>query len=219
VVVLAELSYSFASVALCNLNSGTRKSSRTTVNGATADQAGPGQIICTPRRLKALKALTSHNGASRSFESVVRISTMLLLFPSWIVSIALLPSLVSCRLLGKEQLKAIHKTEFDYVILGGGTAGLVIASRLSEDPGVSVAVIEAGDFERNNPNVTNATAIGLGKNTRIDWQYDTVPQAFADNETSPIIWSAGKGVGGSTLINGKSLSQTTREDVNLKPQA
>jgi choline dehydrogenase-like flavoprotein len=142
---------------------------------------------------------------------------MLLLCSSWVFSTALLSSLVSGRLLGKEQLKAIHNTEFDYIILGGGTAGLVIASRLSEDPEVSVAVIEAGDFERNNPNVTNATTIGLGKNTRIDWQYDTVPQAFADNETSPIIWSAGKGVGGSTLINGKSSYQPSREDVNLKP--
>jgi choline dehydrogenase-like flavoprotein len=140
---------------------------------------------------------------------------MLLLYPSWIVSTALLSSLASGRLLGRDQLENIHNTEFDYVILGGGTAGLVIASRLSEDPGVSVAVIEAGDFERNNPNVTNTTTIGLGKNTRIDWQYDTVPQAFADNET--IIWSAGKGVGGSTLINGKSLYQSTREDTNLKP--
>ena len=89
-----------------------------------------------------------------------------------------------------------------YVILGGGTAGLVVASRLSEDPQVSVAVVEAGDFERNSPNVTNATALGVGKNTRLDWQYETIPQTFAGNRT--IIWSAGKGVGGSTLINGKS---------------
>jgi choline dehydrogenase-like flavoprotein len=140
---------------------------------------------------------------------------MLLLSPSWIVLTALLSSSVSGRLLGKEQLKAIDNTEFDYIVLGGGTAGLVIASRLSEDPGISVAVVEAGDFERNNPNVTNATTIGLGKNTRIDWQYDTVPQAFADNAT--IIWSAGKGLGGSTLINGKSSYQSTWEDVNLNP--
>jgi choline dehydrogenase-like flavoprotein len=140
---------------------------------------------------------------------------MLLLSPSWIVLTTLLSSSVSGRLLGKEQLKDIDNTEFDYIVLGGGTAGLVIASRLSEDPEISVAVIEAGDFERNNPNVTNATTIGLGKNTRIDWQYDTVPQAFANNAT--IIWSAGKGVGGSTLINGKSSYQSTWEDVNLEP--
>jgi choline dehydrogenase-like flavoprotein len=140
---------------------------------------------------------------------------MLLLSPSWIVLTTLLSSSVSGRLLGKEQLKDIDNTEFDYIVLGGGTAGLVIASRLSEDPEISVAVIEAGDFERNNPNVTNATTIGLGKNTRIDWQYDTVPQAFANNAT--IIWSAGKGVGGSTLINGKSSYQSTWEDVDLEP--
>jgi choline dehydrogenase-like flavoprotein len=140
---------------------------------------------------------------------------MLLLAPSWVVSTALLSSLASARLPGTEQLKDVHSNEFDYIVLGGGTAGLVVASRLSEDPSLSVAVIEAGDFERNNPNVTNATTIGLGKNTRIDWQYDTVPQAFADNAT--IIWSAGKGIGGSTLINGKSSYQSTREEANFRP--
>lgn len=100
-------------------------------------------------------------------------------------------------------------THVDYVILGGGTAGLVLASRLSEDSRVTVAVIEAGNFERTNPNVTSTTGLGLGKDTRIDWQYDTAPQIFAGNET--IVYSAGKGVGGSSLINGKlsCLNTTT----------
>jgi choline dehydrogenase-like flavoprotein len=140
---------------------------------------------------------------------------MLLLTTGRVVATALLWSLASGRLPGTDQLKDSHSKEFDYIILGGGTAGLVVASRLSEDPGITVAIIEAGDFERNNPNVTNATTIGLGKNTRIDWQYDTIPQAFADNRT--IIWSAGKGLGGSTLINGKSSHQSNWEDANFKP--
>lgn len=95
----------------------------------------------------------------------------------------------------------INNTHFDYVIVGGGTAGLVVASRLSEEPDVTVAVIEAGDFERNNPNVTNTTVLGIAARSSIDWQYESVPQVFAGNKS--LIWSAGKGLGGSSLINGR----------------
>lgn len=121
---------------------------------------------------------------------------------NWVVWIVLLLSLASGEFLDEEQFKDVDSTHFDYVILGGGTAGLVVASRLSENPRVTVAVIEAGDFERNNPNVTNTTKLGLAKDTRVDWQYESAPQIFGGNRS--LIWSAGKGVGGSSLINGKS---------------
>ena len=112
---------------------------------------------------------------------------------SWILFVAFLLSLVSCE--------ALNDTHFDYVILGGGTAGLVVASRLSEDPAVSVAVIEAGNFERTNPNVTNTTVLGLPiRNPILDWQYKGVSPEYNPNQT--LIWSAGKGLGGSSLING-----------------
>ena len=122
-----------------------------------------------------------------------------MVFPrcDWITGIILLFSFASAEL-----SKHIKDSHFDYVILGGGTAGLVVASRLSEDPKLTVAVVEAGDFERNNPNVTNATVFALPIRTYVDWQYESVPQTFAGNRS--LIWSAGKGVGGSTLINGES---------------
>ena len=115
--------------------------------------------------------------------------------------------LTSGIVLDKKQLEDNGNTHYDYVILGGGTAGLVLASRLTEDPTITVAVIEAGDFEKTNPNVTSTTGLGLAKNTRVDWQYDTAPQIYAGNET--IIYSAGKGVGGSSLINGGLYLQVT----------
>jgi len=102
---------------------------------------------------------------------------------------------------GSQDSRDIKNSHFDYVILGGGTAGLVVASRLSENPRITVAVIEAGDFEQNNPNVTNLSKLGAAKNTRVDWEYISEPQIFADNRR--LVWSAGKGVGGSSLINGK----------------
>ena len=125
----------------------------------------------------------------------------------WIVWFALLVVLISpasTELLDDEQLTQVNNTHFDYIILGGGTAGFVVASRLSEDPNITVAVIEAGNFENNNPNVTNATGLGLAKNTRVDWQYESVPQVFGGNQS--LIWSAGKGLGGSSLINGTKTS-------------
>lgn len=121
---------------------------------------------------------------------------------NWVAWALLLFSLAPGK--STSTLLDLNNTHFDYVILGGGTAGLVVASRLSEDPRVTVAVIEAGNFERNNPNVTNPTMLGLATHTQVDWQYESVPQVFSSNKS--IVWSAGKGLGGSSLINGKSSS-------------
>lgn len=89
---------------------------------------------------------------------------------------------------------------YDYVIVGGGTSGLVIANRLSENPSITVAVIEAGVSQFNNPNVTGTASFGLALNTAIDWQYKTVKQKFALNDTQ--VYSAGKALGGTSTING-----------------
>ncbi|KAJ4983012.1 Glucose oxidase 2 [Stagonosporopsis vannaccii] len=89
---------------------------------------------------------------------------------------------------------------YDYIIVGGGTSGLVVANRLSEDYNVSVAVIEAGGAELYNPNVTDTSKYGNAFGTAIDWQYESVPQAFAGN--APQVLRAGKALGGTSNING-----------------
>ena len=77
---------------------------------------------------------------------------------------------------------------FDYVIVGGGTAGLTIATRLASDPDISVAVIEAGGFyELDNgnrsvvPGYANFFTGSDPKNYQplIDWGFSTVPQAVS----------------------------------------
>lgn len=68
-------------------------------------------------------------------------------------------------------------SSYDFVIVGGGTAGLVVANRLSESPSITVLVIEAGayrqgDFQIDTPGLC-ATLSGDG---RFDWKFITEPQ-------------------------------------------
>jgi len=94
-------------------------------------------------------------------------------------------------------------TRYDYIVVGGGTSGLVVANRLSEDYNVSVAVIEAGGVELYNPNITDTSKYGNAFGTAVDWQYESVPQIYAGNASQ--VLRAGKALGGTSNINGSSL--------------
>lgn len=98
---------------------------------------------------------------------------------------------------------------YDYIVVGGGTSGLVVANRLSEDPSVSVLVIEAGDSVFTNENVTSANGYGLAFGTEIDYAYPTTPQKYANNLTTPL--RAGKALGGTSTINGESPLYSSAE--------
>ncbi|KAI9844191.1 MAG: hypothetical protein M1838_002294 [Thelocarpon superellum] len=89
---------------------------------------------------------------------------------------------------------------YEYVIAGGGTAGLTLAARLTEDPKIRVAVLEAGQDLTDDLNVQcwGLTAGMLGDAT-YDWIYRTTPQADDDNRV--ISWPRGKQLGGSSAIN------------------
>ncbi|KAG9699509.1 glucose oxidase, partial [Aureobasidium melanogenum] len=100
----------------------------------------------------------------------------------------------------------------DYIIIGGGTSGLVIANRLSEDPAVSVAVIEAGDQVFNNTNVTSASGYGKAFGTQIDWAYESEAQVYAGNKTQ--ILRAGKALGGTSTINGMTYMRAESSQID-----
>ncbi|CEQ42600.1 SPOSA6832_04432 [Sporobolomyces salmonicolor] len=94
---------------------------------------------------------------------------------------------------------------FDYVIVGGGTAGLVIANRLSENSSITVAVIEAGTdgsaVEDSILAPAQAYFSGIANiDSPYDWQYDTVNQSELNNRE--IYWPRGKLLGGSSAVNG-----------------
>ena len=68
-------------------------------------------------------------------------------------------------------------TTSDFIIVGGGTSGLVLANRLSDDPQVSVLVIEAGPNRLQDPKITiPGLATTLYNDPTYDWGFATVPQ-------------------------------------------
>lgn len=68
-------------------------------------------------------------------------------------------------------------TNFDYLIAGGGTAGLTLAARLTENPDITVGVIEAGQDRSTDPKVlTPGLAISLWGDPDYDWVFKTTPQ-------------------------------------------
>ncbi|TCD69118.1 hypothetical protein EIP91_008594, partial [Steccherinum ochraceum] len=88
----------------------------------------------------------------------------------------------------------------DYVIIGGGTSGLVVAARLSEDPNVVVGVIEAGKYHEHEPKVTVPGMSGQTINDpAFDWSFHTVPQKYVNGRE--LFQSRGKGLGGSSMTN------------------
>ncbi|KUI56210.1 Glucose oxidase [Cytospora mali] len=102
--------------------------------------------------------------------------------------------------------------KFDYVIVGGGTCGLLVANRLSEDPSTTVAVIEPGQDVRNNPNVTDPANFLVPFNTPIDWAYPTIAQPGASNRT--LTFHSGKAIGGTSTINGMTYIRADAAEID-----
>lgn len=68
-------------------------------------------------------------------------------------------------------------SKHDFVVVGGGLAGLVVAARLTEDPNISVLVLEAGEDHTTDPRIrTPASWPALLGSDDFDWNYRTVPQ-------------------------------------------
>lgn len=87
---------------------------------------------------------------------------------------------------------------FDVLVIGSGTAGSVLAARLSEDADVSVGLIEAGGAARD-PRIAEPALWPLLQGSAIDWAYRTQPQRHTANRVHE--WARGKVIGGSTALN------------------
>ena len=104
----------------------------------------------------------------------------------------------------------IVELEFDYVIIGAGSAGSVLANRLSADGKFSVLVLEAGGSDRR---FWVQTPIGYGKtfyDESVNWKYQTEPDPGINNRSS--YWPRGKVIGGSSSINAMVYIRGQQQD-------
>jgi choline dehydrogenase len=100
--------------------------------------------------------------------------------------------------------------DFDYVVIGAGTAGCVLASRLSESSRHRVCLIEAGGSERH-PYISIPAAVGAAiMSPRFGWGLSTVPQRHLKNRQLPL--PRGKVLGGSGSINGMAYYRGPAKD-------
>src|SRR3546814_1619253 len=98
---------------------------------------------------------------------------------------------------------------YDYIIVGAGSAGCVLANRLSEDPGCRVLLLEAGGRDWHPFIHMPAGLAKIAGNRRINWDYNTVPEPRLGNRV--IWWPRGKVLGGSSSINAMRSEEHTSE--------
>jgi len=106
---------------------------------------------------------------------------------------------------------------FDYIIVGGGSAGCLLAERLSANPDIKVCLLEAGPPDRS-PLIHMPIGIALlSKSKTLNWAYETEPQPNLGNRR--LFWPRGKTLGGSSSINAMVYIRGHREDYDAWGEA
>ena len=98
---------------------------------------------------------------------------------------------------------------YQFVIVGAGSAGCVLAARLTEDPSVRVLLLEAGGDDRVDE-IQIPAAFSKQFRTRLDWGYSTQEQKYAQGRR--LYWPRGKALGGSSSMNAMIYIRGARQD-------
>ncbi|KAK3729281.1 hypothetical protein RRG08_020154 [Elysia crispata] len=103
---------------------------------------------------------------------------------------------------------------YDYIIVGGGAAGSVLAARLSERNDTTVLLLEAGGSDWNNPNIDIPVMAPFSLGSDIDWVYYGEPQPglYQAMTGQRSYWPRGRVLGGSGSINGMAVVRGSRHD-------
>jgi choline dehydrogenase len=96
--------------------------------------------------------------------------------------------------------RAHFLASYDYIVVGAGAAGCVLANRLSANPAVNVLLLEPGSANLDQPKLYDPTLWPLNLGSETDWAYVSAPQAGLNGRELPL--AAGRVIGGSASING-----------------
>lgn len=114
----------------------------------------------------------------------------------------------------KSRLPQEIDNEYDFIVVGGGSGGSVVAARLSEVPQWKVLLIEAGSDEPTGANIPSMFLNYLGSD--IDWKFSTEPEKYAclGRPEQRCRWPRGKVLGGTSVINGMMYIRGNPDDYN-----
>ncbi|KAI8616715.1 hypothetical protein BC830DRAFT_1167581 [Chytriomyces sp. MP71] len=102
--------------------------------------------------------------------------------------------------------------DFDFVIVGGGSAGCALAARLAQDPTSKVLLIEAGNPALKDPRINVPALFGAIQRTNLDWQYETT--TAKETRERVHFWPRGKALCGCSSINAMLYVRGNKEDFN-----
>ena len=107
-------------------------------------------------------------------------------------------------------MQKLSQTQFDFIIIGAGSAGATLAARLTENNQFSVCLIEAGGKDKS-PFIHIPFGLAfLSRMTNLGWEYDTEPQSQLNNRK--LFWPRGKVLGGSSSLNAMCYIRGVPED-------
>ncbi|KAJ9633557.1 hypothetical protein H2204_006940 [Knufia peltigerae] len=143
------------------------------------------------------------------------LSAVLALGASAVLAVPVIDEASEPKLLRARNIVTEIQDEYDFVIVGGGLAGLVLGGRLSEDSNHTVLVLEAGSNGDEFRDRINTPADAYFESlwpTPLNWAYNTTPQVGMNN--SQMNWPRGKTLGGSSAINGMYMNRPGEIEVD-----